>query len=33
MVGREELPINDEGYVHKESSIDYLDDDNWSITY
>jgi len=25
---REELPINDEGYVHKESSIDYLDDDN-----
>ena len=24
---REELPINNEGYVHKESSIDYLDDD------
>ncbi len=24
---REELPINDEGYVHKESSINYLDDD------
>ena len=28
---REELPINDEGYVHKESSIDYLDDDNGSL--
>ena len=25
---REELPINDQGYVHKESSINYLDDDN-----
>tara|TARA_B100000614_G_scaffold241361_1_gene242421 strand:+ start:666 stop:1340 length:675 start_codon:yes stop_codon:yes gene_type:complete len=25
---REELPINKEGYVHKESAIDYLDDDN-----
>tara|TARA_R100000773_G_C4197967_1_gene101416 strand:+ start:26 stop:700 length:675 start_codon:yes stop_codon:yes gene_type:complete len=24
---REELPINDEGYVYKESSIDYLDDE------
>tara|TARA_B100000900_G_scaffold225827_1_gene191667 strand:+ start:1731 stop:2405 length:675 start_codon:yes stop_codon:yes gene_type:complete len=24
---REELPINNEGYVHKESSINYLDDD------
>ena len=24
---REELPINDDGYVHKESSINYLDDD------
>ena len=28
---REELPINDEGYVHKESSIDYLDDDNGAL--
>ena len=27
----EELPINDEGYVHKESSIDYLDDDNGAL--
>ena len=25
---REELPINDDGYVHKDSSINYLDDDN-----
>ena len=25
---RQELPINDEGYVYKESAIDYLDDDN-----
>ncbi len=25
---REELPINNDGYVHKESAIDYLDDDN-----
>ena len=25
---REELPINNQGYVHKESSINYLDDDN-----
>ncbi len=25
---REELPINDEGYVTKESSIDYLDDES-----
>ena len=24
---REELPINDQGYVYKESAIDYLDDD------
>tara|TARA_R100000231_G_C5325011_1_gene164597 strand:+ start:619 stop:1293 length:675 start_codon:yes stop_codon:yes gene_type:complete len=24
---REELPINDEGYVYKESSIDYVDDE------
>jgi len=28
---REELPINNEGYVHKESSIDYLDDDNGTL--
>ena len=28
---REELPINDEGYVHKESSIDYADDDNGAL--
>jgi hypothetical protein len=28
---REELPINDEGYVHKESSIDYLDDDTGAL--
>jgi len=28
---REELPINNEGYVHKESSIDYLDDDNGAL--
>ena len=28
---REELPINDEGYVHKESSIDYLDDDDGAL--
>ena len=28
---KEELPINDEGYVHKESSIDYLDDDNGAL--
>ena len=28
---REELPINDEGYVYKESSIDYLNDDTGSL--
>ena len=28
---REELPINDQGYVHKESSINYLDDDNGAL--
>ena len=28
---REELPINDQGYVHKESSIDYADDDNGAL--
>jgi len=28
---REELPINNQGYVHKESSIDYLDDDNGAL--
>ena len=28
---REELPINNEGYVHKESSIDYLDDDTGAL--
>ena len=28
---REELPINDEGYVHKENSIDYLDDDTGAL--
>ena len=28
---REELPINDLGYVYKESAIDYLDDDTGSL--
>ena len=28
---REELPINDEGYVYKESSIDYLNDDTGAL--
>ena len=28
---REELPINDEGYVYKESAIDYLNDDTGSL--
>ena len=28
---REELPINNQGYVHKESSIDYADDDNGAL--
>ena len=28
---REQLPINDQGYVHKESSIDYADDDNGAL--
>ena len=28
---REELPINDQGYVHKESSIDYLNDDTGAL--
>ena len=28
---REELAINDQGYVHKESSIDYEDDDNGAL--
>ena len=28
---REELPINDEGYVYKESAIDYLDDDTGAL--
>jgi len=28
---REELPINDQGYVYKESAIDYLDDDTGSL--
>ena len=28
---REELPINDEGYVYKESAVDYLDDDDGLI--
>ena len=28
---REELPINDVGYVYKESSIDYLNDDTGSL--
>jgi len=28
---REELPINDQGYVYKESSIDYLDDDTGAL--
>jgi hypothetical protein len=28
---REELPINDEGYVYKESAIDYLDDDTGTL--
>ena len=28
---REELPINEQGYVHKESSIDYADDDNGAL--
>ena len=28
---REELPINDQGYVYKESAIDYLDDDTGAL--
>ena len=28
---REELPINDEGYVYKESAIDYLNDDTGNL--
>ena len=28
---REELPINDQGYVHKESSIDYINDDTGAL--
>ena len=28
---REELPINDQGYVYKESAVDYLDDDDGLI--
>ncbi len=28
---REELPINNDGYVYKESSIDYLNDDNGAL--
>ena len=28
---REELPINDQGYVHKESSIDYVNDDTGGL--
>ena len=28
---REELPINDQGYVHKESAIDYLEDDTGGL--
>ena len=28
---REELPINDQGYVHKESAIDYLEDDTGTL--
>ena len=28
---REELPINNQGYVHKESSIDYLNDDTGAL--
>ena len=28
---REELPINNEGYVHKESSIDYINDDTGAL--
>ena len=28
---REELPINDDGYVYKESSVDYLNDDNGAL--
>ena len=28
---REELPINNDGYVYKESSVDYLNDDNGAL--
>jgi len=28
---REELPINDDGYVYKESAIDYLNDDSGAL--
>ena len=28
---RQELPINDDGYVFHDSSIDYQDDDTWSL--
>ena len=28
---REELPINNDGYVYKESSIDYLNDDTGTL--